>query len=76
MLLDDDQIDLKYWEKNFKNDPRSINYDEFIKSIQTDEIPHTCLIDCTANNDMARSYPQWIKKGIHIITPNKGSHGQ
>jgi aspartokinase/homoserine dehydrogenase 1 len=71
MLLDDDQIDLKYWEKNFKNDPRSINYDEFIKSIQTDEIPHTCLIDCTANNEMARSYPQWIKKGIHIITPNK-----
>ena len=71
MLLDDDQIDLKDWEENFKRNISPINYDEFIKSIQTDEIPHTCLIDCTANNEMARAYPEWIKRGIHIITPNK-----
>ena len=29
------------------------------------------IIDCTASEDIARHYVDWIERGIHVITPNK-----
>jgi len=71
MLLEDDQIELKDWETIFEEKAQAIDSEAFIDHLQTDEIPFTCLIDCTADEKIAQTYPQWIKKGIHIITPNK-----
>jgi aspartokinase/homoserine dehydrogenase 1 len=33
--------------------------------------PSTCLIDCTASDEVAARYPGWLRAGIHIVTPNK-----
>jgi aspartokinase/homoserine dehydrogenase 1 len=34
-------------------------------------IPNAVIIDCTASAHVAEQYYKWLKKGIHIITPNK-----
>ena len=39
--------------------------------VQTDSLPHAVLIDCTASEHLAKQYPNWLGRGIHIITPNK-----
>lgn len=43
----------------------------FVNKIQTDTIPHSVIIDCTASGDVAGNYLEWLNRGIHIITPNK-----
>lgn len=34
-------------------------------------IPNTVLVDCTADSAIASHYYDWLRKGIHVITPNK-----
>ncbi|KAJ3045553.1 hypothetical protein HDV00_009210 [Rhizophlyctis rosea] len=29
------------------------------------------VVDCTSNETVAASYPAWLDKGLHIVTPNK-----
>jgi aspartokinase/homoserine dehydrogenase 1 len=28
-------------------------------------------VDCTADSVIASNYDDWLRKGIHVITPNK-----
>ena len=44
---------------------------KFVSHVQTDYLPHTVLIDCTASSFIASQYLGWLKQGIHLITPNK-----
>src|SRR5690606_24191120 len=34
-------------------------------------LPHTVIIDCTADESVARHYADWLAAGVHIVTPNK-----
>jgi len=34
-------------------------------------LPHSVIVDATASSEMPLRYPDWIRKGFHIITPNK-----
>jgi bifunctional aspartokinase / homoserine dehydrogenase 1 len=36
-----------------------------------DYLPHTVIIDCTADEVVAKHYQEWLAQGIHIVTPNK-----
>lgn len=47
---------------------------DFIRHIQADHIPHHVLIDCTSSQEIAAMYPEWLRKGFHLITPNKKSN--
>jgi len=39
--------------------------------VRVDYLPHTIIIDCTASEQVARHYREWLAAGIHIVTPNK-----
>jgi aspartokinase/homoserine dehydrogenase 1 len=39
--------------------------------VQTDHLPHTVLVDCTASEAMGDRYEAWIRRGIHVVTANK-----
>lgn len=39
--------------------------------IDTKQIPHKILIDCTASDEVADMYEGWLRRGIHVISPNK-----
>jgi aspartokinase/homoserine dehydrogenase 1 len=54
-----------------KKNSNSFNLDKFVSHVQTDYLPHTVIIDCTASSTVSSHYLAWLKGGIHLITPNK-----
>lgn len=71
MLLGSKHIGLDNWKVELEESVDSADLDKFVNHIQTDSIPHTVLIDCTTSEVIAEKYEEWLKRGIHIITPNK-----
>jgi aspartokinase/homoserine dehydrogenase 1 len=73
MCLGPSRIDLAGWRRELeRGEPADI--ERFVEHVQTDYLPHTVLIDCTASQDVANRYAAWLERGIHVITPNKRAH--
>ena len=73
MLLDEQRIDLKHWRDTLKKGVAT-DTDKLVDHLQTDYLPHSVLIDCSASQAVADRYAEWLKRGIHVITPNKRAH--
>ncbi len=73
MLLDEQRLDLGRWRANLGNGV-PMDVDKLVAHVQADYLPHAVLIDCTANQEVADRYVEWLERGIHIITPNKRAH--
>lgn len=72
MLLDEDGIQLKEWRDRFSQDQlEKTDLDLFARHVRSDAVPHAVIIDCTANDDIAMRYSNWLSDRIHVITPNK-----
>lgn len=71
MKLDETQIDLKSWQNDLVNSNLAFDIDKFVDHVQPSHIPHAVIIDCTANDAISDRYAGWLKRGIHVITPNK-----
>lgn len=39
--------------------------------LTTQDWPHACIVDCTASDRVADHYVEWLRGGLHIVTPNK-----
>src|SRR5690606_27532459 len=73
MVLGEPRIDLGDWRARLEQgSPMSL--DAFVEHVRTDYLPHSVLIDCTASQDVANLYRDWLARGIHVITPNKRAH--
>ena len=44
---------------------------KFVEHLHVDHLPHTVIIDCTADESVAKHYAEWLAAGIHVVTPNK-----
>jgi aspartokinase/homoserine dehydrogenase 1 len=73
MCLGPSRIDLAAWRAQLAKG-ESLDIERFVEHIQTDYLPHTVLIDCTASQEVADCYAGWLERGIHVITPNKRAH--
>jgi aspartokinase/homoserine dehydrogenase 1 len=73
MLLDGQRIDLTRWRDALRGG-QAVDAARFVDHVQTDYLPHSVLIDCTASQDVADEYAGWLSRGIHVITPNKRAH--
>jgi aspartokinase/homoserine dehydrogenase 1 len=71
MVLSDTGIDLSRWKETLEANAVPADLDRFVEHIRVDYLPHTVLIDCTANEAVGRRYQEWLARGIHIVTPNK-----
>jgi aspartokinase/homoserine dehydrogenase 1 len=71
MLLSDTGIDLSRWKEELDAKAVPADLDRFVEHVRVDYLPHTVLIDCTANEALGRKYQEWLARGIHIVTPNK-----
>jgi bifunctional aspartokinase / homoserine dehydrogenase 1 len=71
MLLDDRAIELGRWREAGAESDHAPDVDAFVEHVHADHLPHTVLIDCTANQEIALRYADWLRRGIHVITPNK-----
>jgi len=70
MQLDERRIDLKDWRRAIANGS-PFDLDGFLTHVQTDALPHTVIVDCTSDEDIAHHYVEWLRRGIHVVTPNK-----
>jgi bifunctional aspartokinase / homoserine dehydrogenase 1 len=71
MVLSDTGIDLSRWKELLDEKGVPADLDRFVEHVRVDYLPHTVLIDCTANEAVGRRYQEWLGRGIHIVTPNK-----
>ncbi len=71
MLLHPDRISLETWEKDLQEKGELLDMVRFVNHLRADHIPHSALIDCTSDQDLANQYITWMTAGFHIITPNK-----
>jgi bifunctional aspartokinase / homoserine dehydrogenase 1 len=71
MLLHATAIQPAAWRDAFLASELPSALDVFVSHVQTDYLPHTVIIDCTADEGIARHYADWLRRGIHVVTPNK-----
>jgi aspartokinase/homoserine dehydrogenase 1 len=71
MLLADGEIDLANWAAQLAQHGQPLDLDQFANHVQSDYIPHSVIVDCTASEDLAARYGKWLGKGLHVVTPNK-----
>lgn len=71
MLLDEQNIELDSWKQQFETEGIDAQLDTFADHVAADYFPHSVLIDCSTSSEVPKRYLSWIRRGIHIITPNK-----
>jgi aspartokinase/homoserine dehydrogenase 1 len=71
MLLEETTVDLSRWKERMAEVGEPLDVAKFINHVQADYVPHTVVIDCTASAEVADKYCDWLRRGIHIVTPNK-----
>jgi bifunctional aspartokinase / homoserine dehydrogenase 1 len=74
-LRDARGIDLSQWQQSYGELPAGdpVDLEAFAAHVHADHLPHALIVDCSASNSVAERYPEWLAKGIHIITPNKNA---
>jgi aspartokinase/homoserine dehydrogenase 1 len=70
MARDERRLPLERWRQELAAG-EAWDLDAFVDHVQTEHLPHTVIIDCTADEAIARRYAGWLRRGIHVITPNK-----
>jgi len=70
MALSDSSIPLDGWQ-DVLDTGREADIARFAEHIHADYLPHAVILDCSASADVAELYPNWLARGVHIVTPNK-----
>jgi aspartokinase/homoserine dehydrogenase 1 len=71
MVLDENGVALADLPARMAGNSEVLDLQKFANHIQADYIPHTVIVDCTASGEVALNYLEWLKRGIHVVTPNK-----
>ena len=53
------------------SDADTLDLDAFADHVNAEHIPHALIIDCSGSDAVAKRYPEWLQRGIHVVTPNK-----
>ena len=65
------RLDLDSWRDDYGNAPALPSLEAFADFVDADHLPHSVIVDCTADDRVAALYPDWLARGIHVVTPNK-----
>jgi aspartokinase/homoserine dehydrogenase 1 len=71
MLLSEQGVDLAGWKAALDGSKTAADITKFVEHLDVDHLPHTIIIDCTADESVAKHYADWLRAGIHVVTPNK-----
>jgi bifunctional aspartokinase / homoserine dehydrogenase 1 len=71
MHLSDRGVDLANWKQELEAGKGPSDLARFVEHLKVDYLPHTVIIDCTADESVAKHYRDWLAAGIHVVTPNK-----
>src|SRR6185436_8754843 len=70
MLLAEQNIPIEGWKAALDASPAAADAAKFVEHLHVDHLPHTVIIDCTADESVAKLYAEWLGAGIHVVTPN------
>lgn len=70
MALDARALPLAGWRDELRGGA-PLDMEAFVAHVQADHLPHAVIVDCTADEAVARRYGEWLRRGIHVVTPNK-----
>lgn len=71
MYLSEGEINLADWEKLFAAGAEPVNLQKLSEHLRPAHIPHAVLIEATASAALSPLYPDWLRSGLHVISPNK-----
>ena len=71
MLLAPRRIQLDGWQDDFTRAATDFDFATFASHVDADHLPHAVIIDCTSSDEVASRYADWLRQGIHVVTPNK-----
>jgi bifunctional aspartokinase / homoserine dehydrogenase 1 len=71
MLLSEQGVSIDAWKAALEASSQPADIAKFVEHLHVDHLPHTVIIDCTADESVARHYADWLRAGIHVVTPNK-----
>jgi len=74
MYLAERAIDLSQWRELMKDGLQPLDWAVFARHVKADHLPQAAILDCSASQDVANRYIDWIRSGIHVVTPNKKAH--
>lgn len=59
------------WEAQLARAPQTFDLPGLGQLIKDEHIPHALILDCSASDAVAACYADWLKQGVHVVTPNK-----
>jgi aspartokinase/homoserine dehydrogenase 1 len=72
MATDETRLDLGAWREALDAEgSQAADLNLFVEHLHAEHLPAAVLIDCTASQEVADRYADWLGRGIHVITPNK-----
>ena len=71
MLLAEQGIAVDGWKAALEAQHHAGRHRQFVEHLHVDHLPHTVIIDCTADEAWREHYAEWLAAGIHVVTPNK-----
>jgi aspartokinase/homoserine dehydrogenase 1 len=71
MLLSEAGVPLDAWKPALDASATPADIGKFVEHLHVDHLPHTVILDCTADESVAKHYADWLRAGIHVVTPNK-----
>jgi aspartokinase/homoserine dehydrogenase 1 len=71
MLLSDRAINLATWRDDFDKHAEPLDWGRFTNHVHAEHLPHAVVVDCSASEDVAARYVEWLGGGVHVVTPNK-----
>jgi aspartokinase/homoserine dehydrogenase 1 len=70
MVLAESSVPIMRWRESL-DAAGAPDLRRFVAHVGASHLPHAVIVDCTADADIARHYPEWLAAGIHVVTPNK-----
>ena len=70
MYFDEDGIPLKEWQSLLEKG-ESANKDQFIANVKTLNLRNSIFVDITANDEVSKTYEQYLKQNVAVVTCNK-----
>ena len=71
LLLDERELGLADWPAQLAASAVAADLDRFAEHVRAPHLPHALIVDLSASGVVADRYPDWLARGIHVVTPNK-----
>jgi aspartokinase/homoserine dehydrogenase 1 len=70
MYFNEDGIPLKEWQSHLENGEVA-NKEQFISNIKALNLRNSIFVDITANEEVSKTYEQYLKQNVAVVTCNK-----